>query len=227
MVLFAVVISACAFAFGALAVLLPAVLEASGISRGEAVFLASVKGFAQFFGRVCEIRYGGNLGILTVGRFAVACLPLSFAFLLFGGGGFAMALVFTLLFGVSNGLLTIVRGAVPLVLFGPVGYGAVLGLLATPYLIMNASAPVLLAALVEQTQLRRRGMGAAGLWRRGRGRHGDHGGVVPGAAAAAVLMAVRVCAAAAIPRPASRPRPRGRSGSGSRWWRPAPSPPAR
>jgi predicted MFS family arabinose efflux permease len=151
MVLFAIVISACAFAFGALAVLLPAVLEASGISRGEAVFLASVKGFAQFFGRVCEIRYGRNLGILTVGRFAVACLPLSFAFLLFGGGGFAMALVFTLLFGVSNGLLTIVRGAVPLVLFGPVGYGAVLGLLATPYLIMNASAPVLLAALVEQT----------------------------------------------------------------------------
>jgi len=48
-------------------------------------------------------------------------------------------------------LLTIVRGAVPLVLFGPVGYGAVLGLLATPYLLTNATAPVLLAALVERS----------------------------------------------------------------------------
>lgn len=149
-ILFAIVISACAFTFGALAVLLPAVLEASGVTAAEAVFLSSVKGFAQFGGRVCEIRWGRNLGVLTVGRLAVACLPLSFAVLMFGGGGFGMALLFTVLFGISNGLLTIVRGAVPLILFGPVGYGAILGLLATPYLITNASAPVVLAALVER-----------------------------------------------------------------------------
>lgn len=151
MAVFAVVISACAFVFGALAVLLPAVLEASGVSASQAVLLASIKGFAQFGGRVCDIRFGKNLGVLTVGRIAVACLPLSFAALLFGSGGFGWALVFTLLFGISNGLITIVRGAVPLILFGPVGYGAVLGLLATPYLLTNATAPVLLAALVEQT----------------------------------------------------------------------------
>lgn len=151
MVLFSVVISACAFTFGALAVLLPAVLEASGVSAAQAVTLASIKGFAQFGGRVCEIKWGKNLGVLTVGRIAVACLPLSFAALVLGPGGFAWALVFTLLFGISNGLITIVRGAVPLVLFGPVGYGAVLGLLATPYLLTNATAPVILAALVERT----------------------------------------------------------------------------
>ena len=150
MAVFAVVISCCAFVFGALAVLLPAVLEASGVSAAEAVVLASIKGVAQFGGRVCDIRFGKNLGVLTVGRIAVACLPISFAALLFGSGGFGWALVFTILFGISNGLLTIVRGAVPLVLFGPVGYGAVLGLLATPYLLMNATAPVLLAALVER-----------------------------------------------------------------------------
>jgi predicted MFS family arabinose efflux permease len=151
MALFAIVTSACAFVFGALAILLPAVLEASGVSAREAVILASIKGVAQFAGRVCDIRYGKNLGVLTVGRIAVACLPLSFAALMLGSGGFHWALAFTILFGISNGLLTIVRGAVPLVLFGPVGYGAVLGLLATPYLLMNASAPVLLAALIERT----------------------------------------------------------------------------
>ncbi|MEQ1615864.1 MAG: hypothetical protein ABL904_24160, partial [Hyphomicrobiaceae bacterium] len=151
MAVFAVVISCCAFVFGALAVLLPAVLEASGVTAAEAVVLASIKGVAQFGGRVCDFRFGRNLGVLTVGRIAVACLPISFAALLFGSGGFGWALVFTILFGISNGLLTIVRGAVPLVLFGPVGYGAVLGLLATPYLLMNATAPVMLAALVERT----------------------------------------------------------------------------
>lgn len=151
MALFAVVISACAFVFGALAVLLPAVLVASGVDAREAVILASIKGVAQFAGRVCDITFGRNLGPLTVGRIAVGCLPLSFAALLYGQSGFGWALVFTILFGVSNGLLTIVRGAVPLVLFGPVGYGAVLGLLATPYLLMNATAPVILAALIERT----------------------------------------------------------------------------
>ncbi len=150
MALFAIVISACAFVFGALAVLLPSVLVASGVSAREAVILASIKGVAQFAGRVCDIAFGSNLGPLTVGRIAVFCLPLSFAALLFGQSGFAWALVFTILFGISNGLLTIVRGAVPLVLFGPVGYGAVLGLLATPYLLMNATAPLLLTSLIEQ-----------------------------------------------------------------------------
>ncbi len=151
MALFAVVTSACAFVFGALAVLLPAVLVASGVNAREAVILASIKGVAQFAGRVCDIAFGRNLGPLTVGRIAVGCLPLSFAALLYGESGFGWALAFTILFGVSNGLLTIVRGAVPLVLFGPVGYGAVLGLLATPYLLMNATAPVILAALIERT----------------------------------------------------------------------------
>jgi predicted MFS family arabinose efflux permease len=158
MALFAIVISACAFVFGALAVLLPAVLAASGISAREAVVLASIKGVAQFAGRVCDIVFGRNLGPLTVGRIAVACLPLSFAALLYGESGFGWALVFIILFGLSNGLLTIVRGAVPLVLFGPVGYGAVLGLLATPYLLMNATAPVILAALNERFGF------AAGEW---------------------------------------------------------------
>jgi predicted MFS family arabinose efflux permease len=153
MALFAVVISACAFIFGALAILLPSVLQASGVTPREAVILASIKGVAQFGGRLCDICFGRNLGTLTVGRIAVALLPLSFAFLIFGGSGFGWALAFTILFGISNGLVTIVRGAVPLALFGPVGYGAVLGLLATPYLLMNASAPLLLTTVVEQTSI--------------------------------------------------------------------------
>jgi hypothetical protein len=60
------------------------------------------------------------------------------------------ALVFTLLFGISNGLVTIMRGAVPLALFGTRGYGEVLGVLATPYLLLAAVSPTAFALIVER-----------------------------------------------------------------------------
>jgi hypothetical protein len=42
------------------------------------------------------------------------------------------------------------RGAVPLALFGPKGYGEVLGILATPYLLLAAVAPAAFALVVER-----------------------------------------------------------------------------
>jgi hypothetical protein len=38
----------------------------------------------------------------------------------------------------------------PLALFGPNGYGAVLGMLATPVLIVNAASPTLFALIVDR-----------------------------------------------------------------------------
>jgi len=70
--------------------------------------------------------------------------------LLLGGASFEAALVFTLVFGAANGLITIARGAVPLALFGPQGYGAILGVLATPYLILGAVSPAALALVLER-----------------------------------------------------------------------------
>jgi hypothetical protein len=51
--------------------------------------------------------------------------------------------------GASQGVITIVRGAVPLALFGVSGYGAVLGLIATPVLLVNAASPTLFALIVD------------------------------------------------------------------------------
>ena len=150
MALFAVVMSACAFVFGALAVLLPALLEANGVSAAAAVTLAAIKGGAQVGGRFADIVYGQTLAPLNLGRIAVGLLPLSFAVLYLFGAGFPTALAFTILFGISNGLVTIVRGAVPLALFGTRGYGEILGLLATPYLVLNACAPVVIAMVVDR-----------------------------------------------------------------------------
>ena len=60
-----------------------------------------------------------------------------------------MVVAFTLLMGASQGVITIVRGAVPLALFGAKGYGAVLGVIATPVLVVNAAAPAVFAWIVD------------------------------------------------------------------------------
>ena len=52
--------------------------------------------------------------------------------------------------GASQGVITIVRGAVPLALFGVTGYGAVLGLIATPILLVNAFSPAIFAFVVDR-----------------------------------------------------------------------------
>jgi hypothetical protein len=54
------------------------------------------------------------------------------------------------LLGAAQGVITIVRGAVPLALFGAQGYGTVLGLIATPILLVNACAPALFALAVDR-----------------------------------------------------------------------------
>ncbi|HEX5092210.1 MAG TPA: MFS transporter, partial [Burkholderiales bacterium] len=147
--LFALVMSLNGFVFGVVTVQLVPLLEAAGLATAVAVWVASMKGFAQFGGRVVEIVFGRKLHAVTVARIAIGVLPASFLVLLASGGNLEALLAFTLLMGASQGVITIVRGAVPLALFGATGYGAVLGVLATPILIVNAASPTLFALIVD------------------------------------------------------------------------------
>jgi MFS family permease len=150
MALFGAVVAASAVVIGALAVHLVPILQATGLASAAAVLLASFKGVAQVLGRIWDLTLARKWHPLDVGRVSVGLLPLSFAVMMLGGANFWSALAFTLLFGVSNGLVTIVRGAVPLALFGAEGYGTVLGILATPYLVLAALAPAAFALVVER-----------------------------------------------------------------------------
>ena len=150
MVLFALVMSLNGFVFGVVTVQLVPLLEAAGLATAAAVWVASMKGFAQFGGRLVEIVFARNLHVMSVARIAIGALPVAFVLLLLSGGSLAVIVAFTLLMGASQGVLTIVRGAVPLALFGSSGYGAVLGVLATPVLIVNAASPTLFALIVER-----------------------------------------------------------------------------
>jgi hypothetical protein len=148
--LFALIMSLNGFVFGVVSVQLVPLLEAAGLATAAAVWVASLKGVAQFGGRVVEIVFARNLRAITVGRIAIGVLPPALALLLVGASSLPLVVAFTLLMGASQGVITIVRGAVPLALFGARGYGAVLGLIATPVLVVNAAAPTVFAWIVDR-----------------------------------------------------------------------------
>ncbi len=150
MVLFALIMSLNGFVFGVISLQLVPLLEAAGLVGAVAVWVASLKGHGQFGGRLIEIFFAKNLKAMTVARIAIGVLPPCLVLLMVARGELWLLVAFTLLLGASQGVITIVRGAVPLALFGAEGYGAVLGLIATPILLVNAFSPTLFALIVDQ-----------------------------------------------------------------------------
>ena len=148
--LFALIMSLNGFVFGVVSIQLVPLLEASGLAAAAAVWVASLKGHGQFAGRLVEIFFAKNLKSMTVARIAIGVLPASLVLLMLAHGELMLLIAFTVVLGASQGVITIVRGAVPLALFGTKGYGAVLGLIATPILLVNAFSPTVFALIVEQ-----------------------------------------------------------------------------
>jgi predicted MFS family arabinose efflux permease len=97
--LFALIMSLNGFVFGVISVQMVPLLEAAGLATAAAVWVASLKGVAQFGGRVAEIAFARNLRAMTVGRIAVGILPPSLLLLLAGTGSLPLVVAFTLLMG--------------------------------------------------------------------------------------------------------------------------------
>ena len=150
LILFALIMSLNGFVFGVISIQLVPLLEAAGLAGATAVWVASLKGHGQFAGRLVEIFFGRNLKAMTIARIAIGVVPASLVLLLLARGDLSQLVAFTLLLGASQGVITIVRGAVPLALFGTKGYGSILGVIATPILLVNAFSPAVFAFLVDQ-----------------------------------------------------------------------------
>jgi hypothetical protein len=135
------------FITSAIAVHVLGLLQGIGLSEGQAVGVAALIGPGQVAGRVLEYAIGPRVGLLVKARIAALLFPAGAGLLLLGGP-FAAA-GFAVLYGMSNGVMTINPGTLPLALFGPEGYARMLGWLAVPVLLAQATAPTLTAPLVE------------------------------------------------------------------------------
>ena len=122
-------------------------LTATGLTARDAVLVGSLIGPMQVAGRVMEFAFGRNMHALAVGTLAFALMAASLALFTQVHGVWIVALAFAMIYGWSNGVMTIVRGTVPAELFGPKGYGALLGRLARPQFILKSSAPLALTLL--------------------------------------------------------------------------------
>jgi MFS family permease len=131
------------FVTSAMAAHLPGLLVAMGATTVVAVGAAALLGPAQVVARILEIlaarRY--RLHPLVPARVATSVHPIAGLVLVVFGGGPAAAMAYSLLHGAGNGLITIVRGTLPLALFGQAGYGERQGTIAVLARAMQAAAP--------------------------------------------------------------------------------------
>jgi MFS family permease len=144
------------FVQGAMAAHLPGLLQAAGASSNAAVATAALVGPAQVCARLVEFGLFRSFHPIFSARIASVLHPIGAAFIaLFGVPGI---LAFALLHGAGNGMITIVKGSLPLALFGPQGYGRRSGLLSAPARTLQSAAPFLFGVRLDRV-----GIGALGL----------------------------------------------------------------
>ena len=130
------------FVLSVLSVHLINLFRLAGLEAGSAVFIATLVGPMQVLGRVMELGAGGKVRAVHVGSVALASMVLALVGLFFLHGASPLAFVVAGLYGISNGLMTIVRGVVPAELYGRDSYSVLLGHLARPAFVARAFAPV-------------------------------------------------------------------------------------
>ncbi|MGY3492820.1 MFS transporter [Bradyrhizobium sp. USDA 4502] len=125
-----------------------AVLTGLGLTVTVAVWIATLRGIGQSAARLCEVLFGVRIDPLALNLMACLIMPLSFIAGLFSGSAREMGIAFALLYGACNGILTITRGTLPLILFDHRSYGTLVGRLIVPSFILPAAAAPLIYAIV-------------------------------------------------------------------------------
>lgn len=118
-----------------------------GLTLGAAAMSASLIGPSQIMGRILEMYVGRHFNPLHSSIFWTAVLPVSIFLLILMG--MSASPVFAIAYGMSNGVLTITMGVLPMILFGSRGYATLLGKLALPVLIAQAATPILVDPVIE------------------------------------------------------------------------------
>ncbi|HUP90644.1 MAG TPA: MFS transporter [Solimonas sp.] len=150
--LLAAAFTASGFVFAALAAHLPRLLQSAGATPAAAIAAASLVGVFQVGARVLEAGLLHRLPPLASALIASILHPLGA--LLLGLAGVPAVYLFTALHGAGVGLMTIVKGTLPLALFGAAGFGRRSGLLEAPSRVAQALAPLLFGLWLDAIGVR-------------------------------------------------------------------------
>ena len=149
LVLLAASFTANAIVFSVVSVHLLPLLTAKGLSLQQAAWLAAAAGPMQVLGRIVEFSFGDRWRVAQTGTVALALLlPALFGFAL--ADAWLPIAISVGFYGVSNGVMTIVKSLSTVELFGRENYGHVNGAIAAPALITRSMGPLLASLLLEQ-----------------------------------------------------------------------------
>lgn len=123
-----------------IAVQLPTLLQAQGLTLAAAVGLGALIGPSQVGGRILEMVFGRRTHPIWS---LVASTVLVVVGILVMVGVSDVAAAGIILYGMGSGIRSIARGTVPLAMFGREGYAILMGRLALPTLLATAVAPLL------------------------------------------------------------------------------------
>jgi len=149
------VFAATLFVGTAMAAHLPRLLQLAGATQATALAAGALVGPAQVAARLLEYGFMRRVHPLACARLSTTLHPLGAALL--AATGAVAAPVFGVLHGAGNGLLTIVKGTLPLALFGHEGYGRRQGVLMVPARIAQALAPFFFGVCLDR-------WGVGSLW---------------------------------------------------------------
>lgn len=125
-------------------------LTGLGLAASASVWIAALRGIGQTAARLSGVLFGGRLHPLDLNLIATLMLPFCFVAGLWGGQFVAAAIAFAFLYGAANGIVTITRGTLPLVLFDHRTYGAFVGQLLVPSFLLSAAAPIGYAFVIDR-----------------------------------------------------------------------------
>lgn len=121
--------------------------EDRGVTRTDAVAIASSLGLVQIAARVADALAGKRWSGLTTGLIASATLPIAYILLLVGSGR-SLILTFVALYGLAGGSMAIARSTIPLAVFPREAYARASSRLALPLNLSFAIAPPVFGAIL-------------------------------------------------------------------------------
>jgi len=122
-------------------------LRETGMSEGWAIAVPASIGVLQVIGRLGLYVAEHRVNVHAANRWVTVLIPLGFLTLLIGAGHGLWGVLFVVLYGLGNGMLTIVKGTVMAQYVSRDHMGSLNGLLGLPMALARAAAPWLMGLM--------------------------------------------------------------------------------
>jgi predicted MFS family arabinose efflux permease len=126
------------------------ILELSGATPALALQLGSLRAVFGITARAFDLVLGKHSSPITTGLAGTAMLTASTVLLIFSSGTPSSLLVFTALYGFGSGVTTLARATLPLAFFSASRFARQSARLSLPQNLANATAPVLMTAVIDR-----------------------------------------------------------------------------